>query len=94
MAFYAAVHVVNAYLWETRRYAPSNHNDRSREIQYTLPIRSSRGSYRNLSITGYHARYLDTFSLSQQQARTLLDVDSRRVEATVMQALGQPAPIW
>ena len=94
IAFYAAVHAVNAYLWETRRYEPSTHGDCSTQIQYDLRINRCRQSYSRLSFTGYHARYTETYSVTGQDARTLLEVHVRRVEATVMQALGQPAPAW
>jgi hypothetical protein len=94
MAFYAAVHAVNAYLWETRRFEPSNHAARSTEVRYNLPISACRTSYQELNRVGYMARYNEGFALTEQQARTLLEVDFRRVEATVMQALGQPAPTW
>ena len=94
ITFYAAVHAVNAYLWETRRYAPTTHGERSTEVRYNLPISACRNSYLALSRAGYDARYDEQFSLTEQQARTLLHVHFRRVEATVMQALGQPAPAW
>jgi hypothetical protein len=94
MAFYAAVHGVNAYLWETRRYAPSTHGDRSMQVQYDLRINRCRQGYIRLSFVGYHARYTETYGITEQYARTLLEVHFRRVEATVMQALGQPVPVW
>ena len=94
MAFYAAVHAVNAYLWEIRRYAPINHGDRGREVQYSLPISSCRASYQFLNRAGYRARYEEQFSLSERDARLLVERDFRMVEATVMRALEQPTPIW
>jgi hypothetical protein len=94
MAFYAAVHCVNAYLWETRHFAPLTHRDRRLALQNAPQIRSCANSYGSLNLAGYHARYTETFSLSERDARTLLQVDCRGVEAIVMQALGQPAPTW
>jgi hypothetical protein len=94
MAFYAAVHAVNAYLWESRRFVPSSHGDRSREAQFSLPISQCRASYQLVNRAGYRERYDDRFSLTEQGSRTLLNVHFRQVEATVMQALGQPAPVW
>lgn len=85
---------MNAYLWETRRYAPSTHGERSTEVRYNLPISACRVSYLTLSRAGYDARYDEQFSLTEREARALLEIDYRRVEATVMQALGQPAPAW
>jgi hypothetical protein len=94
IAFYAAVHAVNAYLWESRRYVPTTHGDRRSAVRLSLPISRCSGNYRALQDAGYYARYDETFVVSEQQARTLLVVDFRHVEATVMQALGQPAPAW
>jgi hypothetical protein len=94
IAFYAAVHTVNAYLWETRRYAPTNHGDRWMAVRFNVPISSCSRSYRALRDAGFDARYDERCTITQQDARTLLEVRYRQVEATVMQALGQPAPVW
>jgi hypothetical protein len=94
IAFYAAVHLVNAYLWETRGLVPSSHAHRRRELQAALRISACRQSYSALNLAGYQARYDETYSLTEQDARTLLEIHFRRVEATVMQALGQPVPVW
>lgn len=94
MVFYAAVHAVNAYLWEFRRHEPPNHGDRRISIRSTLPLRGCHRSYRSLEEAGFDARYNEKFSLTELGARELLEVDFRQVEATVMQALGQPTPVW
>jgi hypothetical protein len=94
ITFYAAVHAVNAYLWETRRYAPSTHGERSAEVRNNPSISACWVSYRTLSHAGYYARYDERYSLPEREARALLEVHLRRVEATVMQALGQPVPAW
>jgi hypothetical protein len=94
IAFYAAVHAVNAYLWETRRFAPGDHSARTNEVRYNLPISGCRANYLALNRAGHGARYNEQFSLTDQQARVLLDIHFRRVEATVMRALGEPVPVW
>jgi hypothetical protein len=94
IAFYAAVHAVNAYLWETQRYKPASHGDRRSALQVALPLRACIRSYGFLNQAGFDARYDETYTLSELGARTLLDVEFRRVEATVMQALGHAAPAW
>ena len=94
ITFYAAVHAVNAYLWETRHYAPRTHGERSTEVRYNLPITACRVSYLILNRAAYDSRYDERFSLTEQKARELLEVHFRRVEATVTQALGQPAQVW
>lgn len=94
IAFYAAVHCVHAYLWEEKRLAPRDHRRRHAEVQTDPRLARGRGGYGALSYAGHHARYDVTFSLTEREARTLVDVDLRQVEATVVQALGQPAPVW
>jgi hypothetical protein len=94
MVFYAAVHAVNAYLWESQSYRPANHGDRRFRIGSSPSLASCSLSYRTLEREGFNARYNETYSLVKQDARRLLDVHFRQVEATVMQALGQPAPVW
>ena len=94
IAFYAAVHAVNVYLWETQRHDPGSHADRRNAIQSSLPLRRCFRSYRPLSDVGFYARYNETYTVSEQHARTMLELNFRQVEAIVMQALGQPAPIW
>jgi len=94
IAFYAAVHYVNAYLWEDRRLKPGSHGERRTAVQSDPRTSSCRASYRDLQDAGYRARYVETFTLSHQRAHALLDVHLRRVETTVMQAMGQPVPVW
>jgi hypothetical protein len=94
MAFYAAVHAVNAYLWEAQRYKPASHGDRRHALVSASSLRGCIRSYGYLNQAGFDARYDETYALSQLGARTLLDVEFRRVEAAVMQALGQAAPAW
>jgi hypothetical protein len=94
IAFYAAVHAVNAYLWEARRYEPANHGDRRTWIRNSLPITACSSSYRALEKAGFFARYNENYAIGEQGARGLVTVNFRQVEATVMQALGQPAPAW
>jgi hypothetical protein len=94
MLFYSAVHYVNAYLWEQYQVEPRNHDERTHGVQRDPAIGPCRFSYGALKDVGFHSRYTETFGLSEQDARFLLDVRLRAVEATVMQALGQPLPRW
>ncbi len=50
--------------------------------------------YARLSTLGFQARYEPTFKLAEQDARDLVDVDLRAVEATVVTALNLPVPTW
>ncbi|MFN8634146.1 MAG: hypothetical protein U0893_09840 [Chloroflexota bacterium] len=94
VVFYAAVHYVNAYLWKRYHLAPRNHDERTHGVHHDPAIAHCSGSYDVLRDTGFYARYSDSFVLSEQGARDLLEVEFRAVEARVMQALGQPAPVW
>jgi hypothetical protein len=94
ITFYAAVHAVNAYLWETRRYEPSSHGDRRNLIQTSPQLGGCTFGYRILTRAGFDARYDENYTASQTTTHMLLNVHFRQVEATVMQALRQPAPVW
>ena len=94
MAFYAAVHAVNAYLWERYAVSPKIHGERTYGVHHDAAIQSCAFSYDVLRNVGYHARYSEGFAISEQDARDFLHVEFRAVEATEMQALGQPAPNW
>ena len=94
IAFYAAIHCVHAYLWETDRQDPRDHKLRHLKVQADPRLARGRSSYGALSHAGRLARYDEGFSLTEQEARRLVEVHFRRVEAMVMQALGQPAPAW
>lgn len=94
IAFYSAVHYVNAYLWERYRFTPSSHGERSGGVRNDRAIRACRPNYGRLRDAGYYARYDERFALSEQDARELVETDLRRVEATVLLALGESVPTW
>jgi len=94
VAFYAAVHYVNAYLWEAARIAPVNHTQRRARVNATRAIRRCRHSYDRLQTAGYQARYDEEFALAEHVAGRLVTVELRAVEAAVMAALRLPAPTW
>jgi hypothetical protein len=88
MAFYAAVHYVNAYLWEIRRYAPPDHQNRNTLVNGDPALRQCRAEYDRLLNSGFRARYVPGFRLDEQEARDLIDVDLELVRQTVRGALG------
>lgn len=92
--FYSAVHYVNAYLWERYHLTPRNHAERTYGVQRDPAISVCDRNYDTLKAVGFHARYDERYSLSEEDAGTLLDVDLRAVEAMVLKALGQPVPAW
>lgn len=94
MLFYSAVHYVNAYLWERYHVNPANHGERTFGVHHDSAINACRIGYDRLRDQGFVARYDERASVSEQEARSLLEVDLLAVESTVMQALGQPVPSW
>ena len=89
IAFYAAVHYVNAYLWEIRRYAPPDHQSRNYLVDGDAVLIQCRHEYRRLLNAGYSARYVPGFRLQEQNARVLIDEgDLELVRQTVRAALG------
>jgi hypothetical protein len=90
IAFYAAVHYVNAYLWEARRYAPPDHPNRNHLVEGDPVLRRSRSEYGRLFATGFRARYVPNFRLPEQDARDLIERDLELVRQTVRGALGLP----
>jgi hypothetical protein len=94
MLFYSAVHYANAYLWERYHVNPANHGERTFGVHHDSAINPCRVEYDRLRDQGFVARYDERAGVSEQQARDLLEIDLRVVEATVMQALGQPVPVW
>lgn len=94
IAFYAAVHYVNAYLWEARQFVPASHPERSRAVHAEAALRPARDSYGLLRDYGYEARYTATFTATDADARELVQFDLRRVEDAVLRAVGLPVPLW
>ena len=94
VAFYSAVHYVNAYLWERRQVAPSSHADRRRLFysdSFLVPVGRH---YQLLQAYGYQARYEVDFVASEAEARGIVGIDLRAVEAAVLRALGLAVPTW
>jgi hypothetical protein len=92
--FYSAVHYVNAYLWERYHKAPRDHGERTWGVHQDAGINACLSNYDLLKDVAYHARYTETYTLSEQDARALLEVDLRAVEFTILTALGRPIPTW
>lgn len=94
VAFYAAVHYVNAYLWESRQFAPGSHVERRRYFRSDTVLHSIRERYQFLEGYAYEARYDVRFEPTEADARDLVGIDLRAVEAAVLQALGLSVPPW
>ena len=90
VAFYAAVHLVNAYAWEMYGQEPADHGERGFIVRTDPVLVGCRREYRRLADNGYHARYTLGFRISDPDARVLVDVHLAQVEAIVRQALNLP----
>ncbi len=87
VAFYAAVHYVNAYLWEKLRVDPGSHDNRSRAVATHAALRRTAAAYSRLSDMAYRARYVPGFRMSRTDARELLDGNLESVRRAVHAAL-------
>ena len=88
IAFYSAVHYVNGYLWEIRRYAPPDHGSRNRLVNGDPVLRVCRDQYSDLFGAGFRARYTPSFRLLESASRELVEVDLGEVRRVVRGALG------
>lgn len=87
LMFYAAVHHVNAYLWERQRFEPADHVERQHMLRLAAVLRPVYGAYGRLRTTAYNARYRSRFRITATEAEELL-ADLDRIEAAVARALG------
>ena len=87
IAFYAAVHFVNAYLWEQYRIAPRDHADRSYHVMTDPILRRCMQAYSRLRDEGYRSRYHRARRLNARQAAGLVNVDLANVESVVRAAI-------
>ena len=87
IAFYAAVHLVNAHYWERRKQDPGGHGARARWVAGDPELCSAHPSYARLSDLAWYARYAPTFHLSRADAADVLNTDLAAVEVAVRGAL-------
>ena len=87
VAFYAAVHYVNAYLWEWRHYEPRNHNDRENAISRAVALRAAATAYRRLRSLAHYARYTPLFQPGRPTSEAAVRTHVEQVAETVRQAL-------
>lgn len=88
IAFYAAVHYVNGYLWEVRRYEPPDHQSRNLLVRGDPGLRPCQQHYERLLAVGFRARYVPGFRLLEPAARELVEVHLGEVRRVVRDALG------
>lgn len=88
IAFYAAVHYVNGYLWEVRRYEPPDHQSRNLLVRGDPGLQPCRRQYERLFEVGFQARYTPGFRLLEPAARELVEVHLGEVRRVVRESLG------
>lgn len=82
IAFYAAVHYVNAYLWETGGIEPQDHADRRRRMQRDATLGQLVFRYRRLVMFAYQIRYTPSYRLTATNIRLSLQT-MREIEAAI-----------
>lgn len=87
IGFYAAVHYVNAYLWEQLGYEPRNHYDRISWVNRVKDLQPAARSYNLLFDYSLKVRYDPAFRLSRADALDVLTNDLSTVERAVRSAL-------
>jgi hypothetical protein len=87
VAFYAAVHYVNAYLWERQRFEPADHEERQQAVNFVVALAPTLGAYSRLRRIAYEARYLPGYRIHRGAARSLLEGDLAFLRNTVIIAL-------
>lgn len=86
-AFYSAVHLVNAYLWERLGIEPHDHLERTRFVAVAADLRECRASYQRLRSLAFQARYEPGFRLATAVAIDLIAHDLTTIQSAVLDAL-------
>ena len=86
--FYAALHYVQAYVWETQHYRAGTHDDLRDTIRRTYQLRSIEFQYRQLLDRSWQVRYLHEFSITLQDATDLLTRNLEPIRQVVLNGLG------
>jgi hypothetical protein len=88
-AFYAAMHAVNAYLWEMARLEPISHRDRREILSRWSPLQPLIPSYTALFAISVRARYHPGFVVDSARLETLV----RRHLARVITSIERVLPV-
>jgi hypothetical protein len=86
VAFYSAVHYVNAAL-RKKKITVHNHTERANWIARLTELRPAGAPYQSLYTLGWNARYVAGFKISPGDIRHALNVDLAEVEAIVRSCL-------
>lgn len=88
VAFYSAVHYVNAYFWEKLRWDPGGHDARAQQVARSADLRRAAPAYDRLADKGFHARHTPTFRVTDADAQNLVGTDLEAVRHAVLNGLG------
>lgn len=88
--FYAALHYVQAYVWETQHHRAATHDDLRDTVRRTYQLRSIEFQYRQLLDRSWQARYLHEFTVTLPDATGLLAANLEPIRAAALKALGLP----
>ncbi len=91
-AFYAAVHYVNAFLWERLGQDPRDHTLRRRYVARTTQLHRALSAYDLLADLSWHARYTATFQPRPAVLQNAVHEQLEQVREVVYRALGEPLP--
>jgi hypothetical protein len=84
IAFYSAVHLVNAFLWERYRVGPRNHAERGHYVRTDPVLRRCAQAYARLLDVGFKSRYVRRYQIEPARANRLINFDLATVESVVM----------
>lgn len=87
IAFYAAVHYVNAYLWEKLNYQPTDHATRAAAVARDATLRPISPAYVRLRELAFEARYRPGFVLPRAAVEMAVRSDLADIERRVLAAL-------
>jgi hypothetical protein len=88
-AFYSAVHLVNAYLFELLGLSPGTHEERGGLLARVSDLRRIHAEYEMMRVVAGNARYSPLYTLSEEHLRSLLDAELAAIENAVVPRLHQ-----
>lgn len=74
IAFYQALHLVDAYLLSTGQSQPTNHGARNNVVRNDKFLRTISGNFEYMYNASMHARY-DSWKNLYPEVRVILDID-------------------
>lgn len=86
-AFYAAVHYVNAWLWEQFQIEPRDHTERRTFVMTVATFKPVAIAYARLQDQGYDARYRIGYHVSSSDLNDLIERDLQAIRGVVLQSL-------